>query len=223
MDAMPSLFDQLAQSWSLWTAALRLDPDVAAVLAPASSWLPVLVIAVAAAISMLIGQSVVLFVNRVRRWALVFSLAFAVLGVLGSHLLEGLLLWGLGRLVADDPWSALEIVKVVVLSSAPLGFGFLTAIPLLGPGINRLLAVWSLLVLWAVVGATFNSGPWAAAGLVLAVWLATLLLGNLLGPGLARLRDRLWRQLTGRPLHLDTTFLLEMVADPDPDPDRGRP
>ncbi|WP_432558332.1 hypothetical protein [Granulicoccus sp. GXG6511] len=215
MDVLHRLLDQLGQTWSLWLAALRLDPDVATVLAPATSWFPVIVIAVVAGIALVAGQSVVLLANQVRRWALVFSLVFAIAGILASHFLEGLLLWALGNLIFTEPWTALEIVKVVILSSAPMAFGFLTAIPLLGPALNRLLSVWSLVVLWAVVAATFRAGPWPAAALVLAAWLGMLLLGNLLGPELARLRDRVWRRVTGRPLHLDTNFLLELIEEPE--------
>lgn len=214
MDVVHRMLELLGQSWSLWLTALRLDPDVVAVMDADTSWFPVITIAVLAAVATMVGQSVVLFVNRVRRWALGFSLLFAIAGILGSHLLEGLLLWGLGNLAFPEPWSVLQIVKVVILSSAPQVFQFLTAIPLLGPAISRLLSVWSLAVLWAVVGVTFRSGPWAAAALVLVAWLGMLLLGNLLGPALAGLRDLIWRRVTGRPLHLDTTFVLELVAEP---------
>lgn len=216
MDVLRTLLDHVGHSITLWWAALRLDPDVTSVLAPGASWVPVILIALVAAVATLLGQSVVLFVNRIRRWQLVFSLLFVVLGVLGSHLMEGVLLWGLSHLVLDDPFTVLEVTKVVILSSAPFAFAFLTAIPLLGPGLNRLLSIWSLLVLWAVVAATFEAGPWAAAGLVLVSWVGKLVLGNLSGPVLAGLRDRLWRRMTGRPLHMDTNFLLELGARPQP-------
>lgn len=216
VDVVRFLLDQFATSWTLGWSALGLSPEVAVVLAPETSWIPIILIAVGAAAATLVGQSVVLLANRIRRWALAISLLFATFGILASHAIEGLVLWSLGQLIFPEPWSALEITKVVVLSSAPLVFGFLTAIPLLGPAINRLLSVWSLLVLWAVVGATFHTGVWAAAGLVLVAWLATLLVGNLLGPLLAGIRDRIWRRATGRPLHLDTSFLLEL-GTPDQD------
>ncbi|WP_425308434.1 hypothetical protein AADG42_06650 [Ammonicoccus fulvus] len=217
MDVVRFLADQFAMSWFLGWNALRFSPDVTIVLAPETSWVPLILIAVGAAAATLVGQSVVLLANRIRRWALVISLLFATIGILATHAVEGLLLWGLGQLIFPEPWTALEITKVVVLSSAPLVFGFLTAIPLLGPAINRLLSVWSLLVLWAIVAATFQVGFWAAAGLVLVAWLGTLLVGNLLGPLLASTRDRIWRRVTGRPLHLDTTFLLEMVTSAEKD------
>lgn len=214
MDVIAGFLHQLERAWTLWLAGLRLDPDVSAVLDADGSWVPVITIAVVAAMATMIGQSVVLFINRVRRWALVFSLLVSIVGVLGTHLLEGLILWGLGTLIFDQPRTPLEVTKAVILSSAPLAFGFLTAMPLLGPAINRLLSVWSLLVLWAVVAALYPSGPWAAAGMVLAAWLGMLLFGQLLGPALASLRDWIWRAINGRPLHPDTTFLLELVADP---------
>lgn len=215
MDVVRFILDQFATSWTLGWNALRFSPDVAIVLAPQTSWIPVILIAVGAAAATLAGQSVVLLANRIRGWGLVISLLFATIGILATHAAEGLLLWGLGHLIFPGSWTALEITKVVVLSSAPLVFGFLTAIPLLGPAISRLLSVWSLLVLWSIVGATFGAGFWAAAGLVLGAWLGTLLLGNLLGPLLASARDRIWRRVTGRPLHLDTSFLLELVTSDD--------
>lgn len=214
MDVVSGFLDQLAQAWHLWLAGLRLNPTVADVVIAEGNWIPVITIAVVAALSTLIGHSVVLFVNRLRGWALAFSLLVSIVGLLGSLLIEGLILWGLGRLVFDAPRTPLEVTKVVILSAAPLVFGFLTAIPLLGPAISRLLSIWSLLVLWAVVGALYPSGPWVAAGMVLAAWLGMLLLNHLLGPALANLRDRMWRAVSGGPLHPDTTFLLELVADP---------
>jgi hypothetical protein len=213
MNVVTAFLHELGQAWPLWLAGLRLDPDVGAV-APGRAWIPVITIAVVAAVATMVGQSVVLFANRVRGWALGFSLLVSILGVLGTHLAEGLILWGLGTLIFTEPRTPIEVTKVVILSSAPLAFGFLTAIPLLGPAINRLLSVWSLLVLWAVVSTIYAAGPWAAAGMVLAAWLGMLLLGQLLGPVLAGLRDRVWRAVTGRPLHPDTSFLLALVADP---------
>ena len=218
MDTILRLAGQLGQSWELWLAALRLDPDVARVLDPSTTWFTVIVIAVLAAIATMIGQAVVLFVNQVRRWALGFSVAVAIAGILGSHLLEGLLLWGLASVAFTEPWTAWQIFKVVILSSAPHVFQFLTAIPLLGPAINRLLSIWGMLMLWAVVWATFGTGPWASATLVLIAWLGMLLIGNLLGPLLAGARDRIWRAATGRPLHLDTSFLLALVAESEGNP-----
>lgn len=119
MDQVAASLHQIGQARHLWLAALRLDPDVAAVLTGDSSWIPAITIAVVAAISTLIGQSVVLFVNRVRRWALAFSLLVSIVGVLGSHLLEGLILWGLGTLIFAEPRTPLEVTRLSVPRSRP--------------------------------------------------------------------------------------------------------
>lgn len=182
-------------------AALRLNPKVYELVAslPMSDWI-VLGIAFLAGVSTLLGQSFILFVNRVRRGRF-----FASLIVNGFLFIIQFIVWGLvialvGNLLLEQPVPFNVVIRVVGLSMAPLVFGFLILIPHFGPYIGNLLNVWVFLILLVVVETVFATGLVPALICVGAGWLVTLLLAHTVGRPIVALRAWILRKVTGSSL-----------------------
>ena len=87
-------------------------------------------------------------------------------------------------------------------------FGFLILIPYTGPAIGKLLNVWQLLIMITVVESTFRVGFFAAIACVGLSWLLMLLLTNTIGRPVVRLRNAIYRKVTGSDLESTTQDIL---------------
>lgn len=213
-------WEVVSRTARLWQGALGLHPQPEVGGSP-DSWWPYLLLAVAATVATGIGASVVLYVNRLRGMALAFALVAAVGARLVDVLATAALLWlgisAVGRLVPGSVTPSLTVlVQIVLLSLSPLVFSFLTVIPLLGPGIERLLQLWVLLVLWAGIGGVWRGDEWhpgflATGGVLLLATLGMMGIQAATARPVGRLRDRAFHRLTGRPLHPGTQYLLDLV------------
>ena len=176
---MHELFRYFAYLWGGITHALRLDPGVFAFVEqyPQSAWVVAGIVFLAGA-STLLGQSAVLFINRVRKSRFVISLITNGLIFIVSYIVWGFIVWLAGRILfdIDPPWG--QFVRMVGLSTAPLVFGFLVLIPWMGPFVGKVLNVWSLLILVAIVEYQFKIGLLGAVICVGLGWLASLALTN---------------------------------------------
>ncbi|OYN89520.1 hypothetical protein [Parenemella sanctibonifatiensis] len=193
-----------------WLDALTLRLDTGRYLADPANGQIALTIVLLATASTLVGQSVVLVINRVRGWGLLFALASNAVMVLAAYIGMGLLLWLLGVIFAEGQTvPALGVAMIVMVSVSPQAFNFLGAIPLLGPLVTRLTSVWGLLITFLAAHQLYPVSIWGAAGLTLAAWLGMLGASTLIAPGYATLRDRVWRRATGRELYADSSHLLD--------------
>ena len=190
--------------------ALRLDERVYAAAVVHPKGVEIIVgIVFLAGVSMFLGQSVILFVNRVRRGRFVFSLLTNGVVFVVSYLIWGLAIAFIGWLMFDVDAKDLVIVAALVgLSTAPLVFGFLILIPYSGPAIGKLLNVWQLLIMITVVESTFRVGIFAAIACVGLSWLLMLILTNTIGRPVVRLRNALYRKVTGSDLESTTQDIL---------------
>ncbi len=190
--------------------ALRLDPTVYDMVINHPEGVNIIRgIVFLAGMSMLLGQSVILFVNRVRRGRFFFSLVINGLVFLISYAI-----WGLG--VALIAWLLFDVtiagevyvVFLVGLSTAPLVFGFLILIPYVGPAIGKILNVWQLLIMTTAVEYAFQVGFIQAAICVGLSWLLMLLLSNTIGRPVVSLRNFIYRKVTGSDLDATTQDIL---------------
>jgi len=208
-----NFFSQIFQYFdALFTGigyALALDPQLYAYVSANSnsSWLVMGVVFLAGA-SMLLGQSVVLFVNRVRRGR--FALSIALNGVLFviSYVIWGAAIGLIGSLLFADKLEILSLMRMVGLSTAPLIFGFFILIPWMGPFIGKLLNIWSFLILLTVVEFGFDVGLVRALICVGLGWLLMLGLTNFIGKPFIALRNRIWHAVTGTSMDASTQDLL---------------
>lgn len=181
----------------LWQT-LTLDPTAFATLN--STPYPVLLVAVLiflAGGSTLIGQSAILFLNRIQPARFAFSMLLNSIIWLASFALWALVLWSLALLLGERTLTPLAVFAVIGLSSAPFVFGILIFLPYVGELIARLLYVWSLLVMLRIVE-TVTREPWGTALLLVAVgWVLMLVVSRTIGAPLIRVRDWLWERTLG--------------------------
>jgi hypothetical protein len=189
----------LADLWRLTTGALGFNPEAYQRVATDPSVRAALVsLAVLAGMSLLVGQSVVLFINRVPpAW-------FAVVVVVANGLLYALrlVLWGvvtwlIARWFVTPAPSPGGLIRLVALGSAPFVFGWLILIPYLGPIVARLLYVWSFLI---VLDGLRHLLPLTFGQALVCVgigWVISLLVGSLIGRPFGALRDWFFRRRTG--------------------------
>jgi hypothetical protein len=189
--------------------ALRLDPEVFKVVEeyPQSGWV-VLGIVLLAGASLLLGQSAVLFINRVRGGRFVLSLVVNAILYLISYIVWGGIIALVGMLLFEVDVSFWTLVRVMGLSTAPLVFGFLILAPYMGPFIGKILNVWSFLILLTIVAFEFGVGFWGAVITVGLGWLITLALNNTIGRPVMKLRNKVWQKVTGSPMEATAQDIL---------------
>lgn len=200
--------------------ALTLDPRLYEFVAtnPQSRWL-VLGVAFLGGASVLVGQSVVLFVNRVRRGRFLFSLALNGVMYIISYFVWGVTIAVIGHLLFNfnpGPWA---IVRMVGLSTAPLIFGFFILIPWMGPFIGRILNVWGFLILVNVVEFGFQVGLTGALVTVGLGWLVMMLLNNVVGKPIVALRNKIWQKVAGTTLDASAQDLLLQFSQSEDAPE----
>jgi hypothetical protein len=200
-DFLHEFFRYFTYLWGAITHALRLDPGVFAFVEqyPQSAWLVAGIVFLAGA-STLLGQSAVLFINRVRKSRFVISLITNGIVFVISYFVWGLTVWVIGRILFElnPPWG--QFVRMVGLSTAPLVFGFLVLIPWMGPFVGKVLNVWSMLILIAIVEYQFKIGFWGAVTCVVLGWLVSLAFTNTLGKPIVALRNKVFQMVSGSKL-----------------------
>jgi hypothetical protein len=184
---------------SLLVAALSVDRSALAAAAEAGTLRAGLAIALLGSVSLMLGQSIVLFANRVSRLRFLTCLLVA-----GTVYVVGLVIWAATiRLVASFAFALDPPVSIVVLAvclgQAPRVFGFLILLPFVGTSLQRVLDAYSLVVVIAALSAMLGVDIWPALGLALAGWALQAGLDELLHRPLAGIRTWLWRASTGRP------------------------
>jgi hypothetical protein len=190
------------------TEANRLNPRVFEIVAAErwSGWV-VLAIAILGGASLLIGQSVILFVNKVRPGR--FALSLVINGVMFAFSLTGwaAAIWLLSRLLGMSlPFH--PVMRMTGVGAAPYVWGFLVLIPWAGPFIGRVLSVWSLLIV--ITGMRYLYGtPFLKTLLICgAGWLLIVLVNYTVGRPIVALRDRIYRAAAGSDLNTKVTDLL---------------
>lgn len=171
-----------------------------------------LLIVLVAGLSLAIGQSIILFINRVKPIRFIFSLLIgAVLYTFGSLFLV-FSTW----LICQLPWSVnvplTTLIKVLGLSYAPLLFSFLGGLPYLGARILTILAVWHLFAMVTGFSAVAGVGASMAFGYVALGWFAHLLLENTIGQPIAKLGREIADRVAGVDLAYSREELVQLVT-----------
>ena len=154
-------------------------------------------VVVVAGVSTLLGQSVTLFINRVRPGRFVLSLVMNGLLLVIGWLVWALVLWVIGLWLFPITPTYRTMLLLIALSYAPLAFGFLILIPWMGPFIQRLLYVWSFIIVVGALMFEFQVGfvpALVAAGIG---WLVLLGMTLTIGRPIVALRNLLWHKVTG--------------------------
>jgi hypothetical protein len=160
-------------------------------------FLVALTIVLAAGLSEALGQSIVLFANRVKPARFVFSLLVDALLFTFGYAFLVLSTWAVTRLPHASHISLQSLIVVFAMSYAPMLFAFLTALPYLGSGLMRVLRVWHLLAMVVGVAAVGRIDVFAAATYVWLGWIVMVLAQHSFGKPIANLGTRLLDAVAG--------------------------
>jgi predicted Abi (CAAX) family protease len=170
-----------------------------------------LLIVSGAGLSLGVGQSLILFVNRVRPLRFIFSLLLnAVLFTCGFLFLV-FSTWAIGWLpgLVHIPWN--DLVETLGLSYAPLQFSFLTALPYAGVLILNLLSIWHLLAMVVGFSAIAQVSGASAFAHVAFGWFVLQFLKGTIGQPIAKLGQRLTKRVAGVELAARPSELAAIV------------
>jgi len=183
--------------------ALRLNPTIYTALPGTAQGLPyAIAIVLLAGISESLGQSVVLFLNRVRPRRFVLSLSITTLSNMAGYLIWTLTIWSVGNLLTanNQPWSVVAVV--VGLAYAPQILAFFELTPYLGNLIWGVLSLWSM---FAIVGALhygWGMETWQALLTSGLGWIVIQSVRRTIGKPILHLQRRVQRRAAGVPLEV---------------------
>mgnify|MGYP000001379012 CR=1 FL=1 len=104
-----------------------------------------LTIVILATVSRVLGSAVILLINRTELSVLLLALWIDALALVGGYYFWTFTIFKIGQWLKPGHVSYGELLVPIGFAYAPQVLNFLTLIPLLGEGIERILAVWSLL------------------------------------------------------------------------------
>ena len=124
------MLEYISQVMNAIRLGLTMSPQTLAVVQvpPNARWVA-LGLLVVAGVSMLLGQSVVLFVNRVPPKRFTLSLLVNGLLFVAGIFFWALMVWATGNFLLAETATYRQILLIIALSYAPLVFGFLILLP----------------------------------------------------------------------------------------------
>jgi hypothetical protein len=164
-------------------------------------WL-VLTVALLAGISRAIGDSVILFYNRVQPPRFAVALVLNGLLYLLSLLIQAISLWAVIALLfgMNEPLS--RVMVIVCLGSVPLLFGFLTMAATLGPYVGWVLRFLGWLIVVVAVHDGFGFTIWQAFLCTSLTRLLVEVLSVVFGRPLDWLSTWIWRLAIGARIEM---------------------
>lgn len=212
------MFDFIWKVWRGIIESMRLNPAVAEYVDNAfqtgmgnTGW-AILTIAILGGAGLLLGQSVILFVNRVSPGRFVLSLLLNGIVFTISLIIWSVLIWLIGSLVFPEQPRFGLVMRLVGLSAAPYVFGLLVLIPYLGEGIYRILGVWSMLIASGATAYSFKVGWWPAIAVVGLSWLLIWVMSNTIARPVIALRNKAWQAAAGTSLDATVGDILTQFA-----------
>ncbi len=203
----------LSDMWALAAGALRLDPNAyeAAVTQPDGVELT-LAILLLAGLSRTLGQSVVLFANRVSKRYFAVSLVTTSVSFGVSVLVWAGIIWFVATTLYNSDAQFLSMLIAVALAYAPFLFGIFILLPYLGVPIGRLLRLWTLVATIVVLTLVFNLTLFAAMVCSVLGWGIVELLAFIPVLNPTNLEDWVWRLSTGKPVRQDAQEMADQLA-----------
>jgi hypothetical protein len=195
---MSAVLDFLGSVWEVITAALRFSDNLLAILEREAHPTAVIVTVVfLSGMSLLIGQSAILFINQVSPfWFAISLIVNGVLFVL-HFVLWAVAIWLIGTWGFGSDQAFGPLARMVSLGSAPFIFGWLILLPYLGTFVERVLTVWSFLIVLHAVQYAWGISFGEALVCVGGGWVLALAVTRVVGLPYAALRDRFRRRVTG--------------------------
>ena len=178
--------------------AFALQPEAfrAAVLLP-GGWYFATAVILLAGLSDAVGQSVVLFANKVRPSRFVFSLFVNALLFAAGYAFLVASTWALMQLPGQPHAAFQDLAVVLALAYLPYWFAFLVALPYLGYGINWLLRTLHLVALVVAVASLAGNGVFGALAYVGIGWLVIAIAQQTIGKPVALLGAKILNAVAG--------------------------
>jgi hypothetical protein len=189
--------------------ALRADAFGAA-LAPGFALVAVAIV-LAAGLAESVGQSVVLFANRVKPPRFVFSLVVNALLFAFSYAFLIACTWLVLHYAYRSPVSIVPLATVLAAAYAPLLFAFLAALPYLGAPLLWALQVWHLLAVVVAVAVVAGTGLPEALTAVGLGWLVVAVSAQTFGKPVAVLGERILDAVAGVELASNAQVVVERL------------
>ena len=164
-----------------------------------------------AGLSQTFGQSVMLFVNRVRPLRFILSIAIAAVIFVFNYNFWVLSTWLVATWWFGVDLSLLEIIKTLGFSYAPLLLGFLMVIPYFGMPILIVLSIWTLMAIAIGLGTISNLGIWQAFECCLGGWLVLQISQRVFGKAIARIVSNIVDWVAGVELITEPDYIEQML------------
>ena len=200
----------LTTLWKLLGGLLWLHPETyeVALSSPDSVQLGLTVLFLGG-LSITLGQSVVLFANRVSRSRFVLSLMAAALLFMIGIGFWAFSIWLTATYVLNKPQPFIQVLTVIGLSYAPFLFGFLVLLPYLGNILDNVLHIWVFLATLVGVGALFGLSFWQSLLCCLLGWVLLEIVSRFATQTIEAAEDWVWRISTGTAAEQETETLVE--------------
>jgi hypothetical protein len=193
----------------LISGALRLDRSAFDAIEESSQGLrDAFILLLLAGASVTLGQSVVLFLNRVSRGRFALALALGALELVLEALLWITSVWIVVGLLGVSRPHLVETLDVMGLAYAPFLFGVLVFLPYVGLPILSLLRLWVLLAAIVGTSAAFDIGPELAAVAVAGGFLGRWLLLHVFDRAVKAADRWYFRASTGRATPIQSSAAL---------------
>jgi hypothetical protein len=211
---LSSLGGWITAFWRAVGGALALrDAVFAAVTTEPGGLAVALLVLLVAGVSLGLGQSVVLFANRVAPRGFALSLLGSALLLAVSASLWALSAWAIGRLLYGVQIGLSDLYALICLGFAPAVFGFLVLLPYFGNWLFQLMRLYGLAIVLVGVGTVAGLSFWPALVTVGLGWVIFETLTRLPLFDLDRMPLWLWRLLTGRKERYAADALALRLAD----------
>lgn len=172
-----------------------------------------LTVAALAGLSEASGESVVLFINRVRFRRFVLSLFISAAIFVVTYLFFAVTISAVARFAFGSEVNLRAVAIVVGLCYAPRLFGFLTFVPYFGVPLSVLLNVWTVVLMMESVSWALALSPAQALVSILLGGLLLLTLQRSVGRPVTAVARWAMRRAAGVPLVTDRKGLYALLDD----------
>ena len=190
----------LNRFWELLGWVLALNPEAFEQINMPHGSTVALIVVLAASLSQVVAQSVILFVNRVKPVRFVFSLLVGAIVFAFGYIFLILTTWlvSFAIFTAHAPFGV--VARTLGFSYAPLIFSLFGAMPYFGEPILLLLSLWQLLAMTVGFAAVSNTSVWQAVGTVALGWVTLWVLQRTIGQPISQFGRWVISQAAGREL-----------------------
>ena len=193
----------MSDFWELVRGAIALDPQAFTAMAslPNANKIAINVLLLAG-FSQAIGQSNILFINRVKPLRFILSLLLSAILFVFSYSFWIWSTWLVSRLILRQTLDYAAVYHLIGLATAPQILGFFIALPYFGVPIQIILSLWTLLAFVVGFNAATGLGAWQAFICGVGGWFILQFLQRTVGKPIATLGQ--WLSNTTAGTHLVT-------------------